>query len=420
MRTVKWNPFLSGGLTVVGAMVLWCGAAQADVSSTNAAAIVVFPKIVVDTTAIGRTDTIIQLTNTSADPVNVRCFLVNANGHCSNSEKICDPVGDPVDSPCGEFEICVAGWQETDFSFRLTPKQPIVWCASKGLPDLPLSDVPNNGQFSSGSILAVPEDPFVGELKCIQVGDDEQPVERNDLKGEATIQKVTATDVPEVDSRGYNAIGIQAIEGANDGDDTLILGEEYNACPNIIILDHFFDDARNFVLESSGTTVRTHLTCVPCSEDFNLQAPITTVVQFLVFNEFEQRFSTSRSVTCFSEIVLSDIDTRPGPTGDAQSIFNVNVQGTITGQTLVRAVADADETHGHGLLCIAEEFHCAGDMKGGSGSYTHNDTVNAQCGKRRPTVVNWSRSRSNSFSTVERGTRTQRDFVYLPAAQPPF
>ena len=63
-----------------------------------------------------------------------------------------------------------------------------------------------------------------------------------------------------------------------------------------------------------GATVRTHLTLVPCSEDFNLQAPITTAVQYLVFNEFEQRFSTSRSVRCFSEIVLSDIDTRPGPT----------------------------------------------------------------------------------------------------------
>ena len=85
MRTVKWNPFLSGGLLALGGMLLWAGAARADVSSTNSAAIVVFPKIVVDISEGGSADTIIQLTNTAANPVNVRCFLVNANGHCSTS-----------------------------------------------------------------------------------------------------------------------------------------------------------------------------------------------------------------------------------------------------------------------------------------------------------------------------------------------
>ena len=101
MRTVKWNPFLSGGLLLLGGMLLWTGAARADVSSTNAAAILVFPKIVVDTTTGGpdeRTDTIIQITNTADVPVNVRCFWVNANGHCSNSGSICNPVGDPADT----------------------------------------------------------------------------------------------------------------------------------------------------------------------------------------------------------------------------------------------------------------------------------------------------------------------------------
>ena len=48
-----------------------------------------------------------------------------------------------------------------------------------------------------------------------------------------------------IDARGYNAIGIQAITGANDNDTTLILGgedAEYNGCPSVLILDHFFDD----------------------------------------------------------------------------------------------------------------------------------------------------------------------------------
>ena len=50
MRTVKWNPFLSGGLLILGGMLLCTGAARADVSSTNPAAILVFPKIVVEAT----------------------------------------------------------------------------------------------------------------------------------------------------------------------------------------------------------------------------------------------------------------------------------------------------------------------------------------------------------------------------------
>ena len=85
MRTVKWNPFLSGVCTFLGGMLLWAGAARADISSTNAAAIVVFPKLIVDTSGAmpvdewlenvpHSIDTIIQLTNTSANPVNVRCF----------------------------------------------------------------------------------------------------------------------------------------------------------------------------------------------------------------------------------------------------------------------------------------------------------------------------------------------------------
>jgi hypothetical protein len=400
MRTVKWNPFLSGVCTVLGGMLLWAGVARADVTSTNPAAIVVYPKIVVDTTSGGthQVDTIIQLTNTAPNPVNVRCFYVDANGHCSNSPfAICNPNGDPANNPCGGGNACLAQWTETDFAMRLTSHQPIEWVASSGLSTLPLEPcVPGpdchspgpNGEFDSGSIPPVPENPFLGELKCVEVDDTEAPSDQNDLKGEATIEDITASGgtTPSVDSRGYNAIGIQAIAGQNNKDDTLVLGgptPEYNACPNILVLDHFFDDAEE---PANGDTVRTDLTLVPCSEDFNFQQPLTTTVQYLVFNEFEQRFSTSRSTTCFTEIALSDIDTRLGPTGDSQSIFNVSVEGTLTGQTLIRGVADSDTGHGHALLAIAEEFQGEGH--------------------------------SSAYVAGQRGTRTQADIILLPAAQP--
>ena len=383
MRTVKWNPFLSGVCALLGGVILWTGAARAEVSSTNPAAIIVFPKVVVNTTGdVGKVDTIIQVSNTADNPVNVRCFYVNANGHCSSFPfTICDPYGDPAVTltQCGATAFCVPGWQETDFAFRLTSKQPIFWTVGEGAAELPLANRPGRtGEFNSGSIPPAPENPMKGELKCIQVGDDELPVDQNSLKGEATIERVERAFG---DARGYNAIGIQAIEGANNRDNTLVLGVEYNGCPNILILDHFFDDA-----DVVKDEVRTDVTFVPCSEDFNFQAPQPVTVQYLVFNEFEQRFSTSRPVTCFQEIALSDIDTRLGRSDDKFSIFNVSVQGTLTGQTLARGVQTSDVTHGTGLLAITEEFH--------EGRY------------------------SDASEAHQRGARTQPDIILLPAAQP--
>ncbi len=377
MRTVNWMRKGTGALGLLAGLGFGVGALRADVSSTNPAAILVFPKVVVDSS--NGVDTLIQISNVENQPVNVRCFYVNANGRCSSAPfEVCNPNGP---NTCSQPGFCVPGWQETDFAFRLTSKQPIVFSVRDGLPDLPLANQPGpKGEFNSGSIPPSPDDPMVGELKCVQVGDDELPVDQNWLKGEATIQEG-------VDVRGYNAIGIQAIEGANNRDNTLVLGAEYNGCPNLLLLNHFFDGAGPRVVGSP--TIRTDLTLVPCSQDFNFQAPRSVVAQYLVFNEFEQRFSTSRSVTCFQEIALSDIDTRPGTGDDAFSIFNVAVQGTLTGQTIVRGVQTNDPVRGTGLLAITEEFHTAGQA-----------------------------AFSNASNVHQRGIRTQADIILLPAAQP--
>ena len=377
MRTVKRNPFLSGVCAMLGGVFLWAGTAAADVTSDEAAGIVVFPKILVNDD-IG-VDTLIQLSNTSEEQVYVQCFYVNANSHCTNvPERVCNTnddcsldvvtlgAGGGATLPGG---FCLPGWLEVDFAFQLTPRQPIAWIASEGLPFFPLDGIEKvgvDGLFNADSAIPpVSEDPFMGELKCIQVGPDGTPIDRNDLKGELTI--VTA-NMELLDARGCNAVGIQAVEGAEGhGDNELVLGEEYNSCPNILILDHFFDDA---VEPINSDVVRTHLTIVPCTEDFEIQdlGLFNITVQYLIFNEFEQRFSASRPVRCFSEIPLSDIDTRPrsltdtdpASTGDLRSIFNINVQGTLTGQTRIRGVhprEDAPEGVGFGIIAVAEEFH---------------------------------------------------------------
>jgi len=375
-------------------------AARADVASDQAAAVLVFPKIVVDTSGVlpvpggPRIDTLVRVSNTSTRPISMHCFWVNANGHCSNAQDvICDPNAAAASSPCGPTGSCVQGWQETDFAVTITARQPVAWLASRGavLCDpsdtsgalcLPLGpDHPGpGGQDNSGSrIQGVSEDPFIGELKCVAVDSNGVPVDRNDLKGEAEITRLTGA-TPDVE--GYNAIGIPAVVGANNGDTTLVLGgstAEYSSCPNILILDHFFDGANDPI---SGDTVTTDLTLVPCTEDFLTQAPITTPVQFLVFNEFEQRFSTSRRITCFDEIPISNIETRSAD----RSIFSAAVSGTLTGQTRIRGVDQPNvpgtPAHGNTLLGIAEEFRAGGG--------------------------------SAAVNLHFHGTRPQPDYIYLP------
>ena len=75
-------------------------------------------------------------------------------------------------------------------------------------------------------------------------------------------------------------------------------------------------------------------------------ASAMTVAQFLVFNEFEQRFSTSRTVDCFKEIQLSNMET----SDNTRSIFSAGVSGTLTGQTRINPI-------GSGLLAVAHEVH---------------------------------------------------------------
>ena len=58
------------------------------------------------------------------------------------------------------------------------------------------------------------------------------------------------------------------------------------------------------------------------------------IAQFLVYNEFEQRFSTSRTVNCLLTTQISLIDT----TQPTRSIFSAGTAGTVAGQTRITGV----------------------------------------------------------------------------------
>lgn len=375
--------------TIVGTMLLFAASANADIVSDQSGAILIFPKITVDTDGVlgDPQDTIIQMTNTSNSVISARCFYVNATGSCSNGAGPC--TEQTVEQNCGSGASCVPQWTKRDFRLTLTKRQPLAWRASEGLPDLPCDGIgsPDGGcpfglsnLGADGSVSSIPpvaEDPFYGELRCIQVdpetfeptaGLNDGNGRAGDLKGEATT--VTINDGAP-DANKHNAIGIQSTT-ANDNDDVLEIGgpdPEYNACPSVLTLTHLFDGATVGYGAGAGTSqVRSNLTVVPCSQDFLNETTEPIVLQFLIFNEFEQRFSASTSFDCWRDIPLSDVDTRAGSFGDAYSIFSASVQGTLGGQTRVRPVASP--TLGNGILAVLTET-----WEGSAGSSTAASNV---------------------------------------------
>lgn len=388
MRTVNAKQSasrVSAGVLAASLLLLgWTASASAQVASSDlAAGYVVLPKVVVHTTGGDpavlpggvATDTLIQMTNTNqAEAITVDCWWVNANRHCgSDAGPICETNAD-----CAPGLQCLQGWSVLDFQVTLSPGQPLGFVASYGLNPIPCDPIfPGPGCIgeSGGSVRGVPEDPFRGELKCLQVDENDVPVVQNDLKLEATIISTTAVgDGPGVatTAAAYNGIGFEALEeGTGATEDPLCLGAlpagtpdgvecaaEYAPCPGVLHLEHFFDGA----VTELGSEVTTELVLVPCSENLgspSAQSTLRVTAQMLVYNEFEQRFSTNSVVNCYQSTQLSDIDTQPGPAGNAFSIFSAGVQGTITGQTRIRGVAGPQGPLGYGLMGVACEDHTA-------------------------------------------------------------
>jgi hypothetical protein len=198
----------------------------------------------------------------------------------------------------------------------------------------------------------VGEDSFIGELKCIEVDPvDRLPREcstldcvadpngccRADLIGQATIESVNVLGT--IDTKTYNAVGLRPL-AFNNGDRTLVIGgsgsgpdqPEYQPCSEVLVFNHLFDNAQDPI--SLSARARSELTLVPCTQDFLIQEIPSVTAQFLVFNEFEQRLSTSRTVECLLDSQISLIDT----SNPNRSIFSAGVQGTVAGNTRITGV----------------------------------------------------------------------------------
>ena len=359
------------GAMLAGAVGVPSGvSAQALIGSDIPAAIVTFPVVRVgESSGIPASDTFIQLANTNEEDVRAaQCFYINGIGTCSFTEERCLVNFDCPGAPAGEQ--CIPDWAELNFFIELTANQPLGWQASVGAPVLPCSgmQVPEGppticDQTAVGSVPFV-EAPFRGFLTCVSTisDSDTDPIAANDLIGTATVETADP-----LDNITYNAVGIQATDDVGTdrhlclggAPDTTCPDAEYASCPQTLILNHLFDRG-DFVVNEGDVEVQTRLVIIPCTQ---LEAPrpdrqepdvVPTTAQFLVFNEFEQRFSTSTRASCYTDLLLSDIDTRPSfPQDNSASIFGIGVQGTLGGQSRIRGVATAEPDVGHGLLAVA-------------------------------------------------------------------
>jgi hypothetical protein len=358
MLRAKGSTQVTHWATVVTVLAMTAAMSRADVVTEKPASIVVFPKVIASL-ALGL-DTVIQITNTSNSMVHARCFYVDARL----------PEGCPLEDPrIG----CTPLWQETDFNIILTRQQPTSWQVSEGrLLENEVETVYHHLYgfgIDPGRVPPV-SDGFTGELKCVQVMADGTPVGGNSLKGEATLK--TVNDGGEVSK--YNAIGILGSELVGGTGNTLLLNRprdgsrpgQYNACPQALILNHFSEGAPD---PFNSDTIFTELTLVPCSQDFERQRPGTVTVQFTIYNEYEERFSASTTVTCWKNFNLYQVDS---PNDSSASVFSFARLGTTVAQTRITPTDPANGTFNGAVVGVAEAIR-AGQSRAAANIHTIGD-----------------------------------------------
>ncbi len=335
-----WRRSVGAIAAALAAGALLCSEARAQ-SPTQPAALVVFPYVTVDEAR--HLDTHIELANTDAEPLALRCVYEDLTAECIEGSGSCMPG-----ATCSGR--CLRPYRLREFRVHLTPDQPLGWRAGSGLSAVPLDGETRsgpNGETNQGTRVPALGRNFVGTLRCVVV----EPLsgvqrDRNALIGTATL--VSFDPDSGFDAAQYTAVGLPSAFPATVADDLLVLGgahAEYAACGEVLTFTHPFDDA-GITRGAEVRTVQTRLALASCSLDVDTRS--RSVAQFLVFNEFRQRFSTSRPVPGQLVQELSRIDSND----TTRSIFFVGVAGTLAGSTVVQAV-------GSGIVGVAVESHTA-------------------------------------------------------------
>jgi hypothetical protein len=255
-------------------VLLWSQGATAESPPQRLPSAVLIWPLVVAEGGGSITDTQIELVNLSSRQLLLGCIYVPS-------------------SSCSGF----------DFQVRLTPNQPISWLASHGV-------------FNSTS--AVPPFSGSGELKCfVEPGGDESVAAHNTIQGRAAVFGADGQTI------GYSAVGFLRLVDGPLTNEISLDGQTYTQCP----------DEQHFVFIASDSDppvagAESELVIASCAEDLENLIAKPTVIQFQVFNEFEEQFSASTSVTCSARRLLRQIS----------HIFTRATLGTETGHVVLRGV----------------------------------------------------------------------------------
>ena len=383
MRVLKRSPWLSGLGLVLAVCALGWGQAAADVTSDRAGSIVIYPKVIAD----GTRDTLIQLANTSNMAVIVHCVYINGAGSCEFDEnEQCERDDDCTLFPIGDQ--CLNRWQETNFTIGLTRQQPTIWRVSTGRVadvgadpdgecDLVDPSAAQPRQACPGIVLGnviPPNQPFRGELKCVQMDESETPIDGNALKGEALIEDLSNGQISK-----YNSINI--IGNQVDGNLSLELDNvEYNACPRRLEFVHYANRADDLVAEglgascgATGCPVATEITLIPCTQHIEDQIGSVVTALYDTYDQQEQPLSASYFVDGWDNRDLAEIQEGaafdPALRGPILRTVIRSATGTrcIAGPNMNASCSDDDDCGGAtnggvcgpnaGLLGIVEEFH---------------------------------------------------------------
>lgn len=327
MSNTTGRRFPFGLGVLVAAAVLMVGATvQADVTTEEGGSILVFPKVL----NVNGRDTVIQISNIGNGLVHAHCFYTNAA---------------PLNPGLPPGPRNPRQWQETDFFLWLTKQQPTHWTVSAGRGLNPFDPFGSDGYGIDPGLVPPVVSGFEGELLCVEVDPGGLPLTGNKLKGEATLQDVSTGDVSK-----YSALAIQGgPEAGATGRDLWLDNNQYNSCPNTLLLNHFADGVDNPVIADlgvcvGGCPVTTELTLIPCARDYENQIGGQAQVHFRIYNEFEQEFSTDTGVDCWFNEQLGNIG--------AGNVFEPAVLGTLTAYTRIQPVGSSG-----GLLGVAEETH---------------------------------------------------------------
>ncbi len=277
-------------------LALVAGSARAEAPPQRLpSALLVFPLIVVEGGGAS-VDTRVELVNLTSRPVDLKCIFING-------------------SSCGGI----------DFHIRLTANQPFSWLASRG-------------SFGS-SFTAVPPLFSTGELKCL-VETEEEPVDRhNAIQGRAAVFGADGQTI------GYSAVGFLRLTDGLQGNVIELDGSTYTQCP----------DEQHFVFLANETGVpatESEIILAPCTEDIENVVPTTTVVQFVIVNEFEQQLSAATTVTCYARRTLRSIN----------QAFTQATLGSQTGHIIVKGVQTSV------ITMLVDRFLTAGGAQGTAGN----------------------------------------------------